>query len=127
MSASADKDLSSMPDLQADNSLAARVMRDLSQSFTSPVSLDELAARFFVTKYHLCRAFKAKYGISVVGFLRRKRIFLAKTYLQEGMSAASTAEKVGYSDYSTFFRAYKKELGCAPTAFVQNSKIGQDL
>ena len=127
MSAPFEADLITAPDSQEDKSLATRVMRYLSRCFTTPVSLDELAARFFVTKYHLCRAFKAKYGISVVSFLRKKRVLLAKTYLEQGLGAASVAEKVGYSDYSTFFRAYKKELGCAPTSITQNGGTGTEL
>ncbi len=127
MDSATEKNAKDVPPVRQDHSLAARVMCYLSESFTSPVSLDELAARFFVTKYHLCRAFKAKYGISVVSFLRRKRTALAKAYLEEGIGAASAAERVGYGDYSTFFRAYKKEFGCAPTAITQKNETEKDL
>lgn len=98
-----------------EDALGARVLRYLNMNLTAPITLESLAAQFFVSKFHLCRAFKARNGITVMEYLTRKRILLAKQWISEGDSASNVAYRVGFTDYSTFFRAYRKIMGCSPT------------
>lgn len=77
-------------------------------------SLDEIAKRFFISKYYLCRMFKKKNGVSVHTYINQKRIMLAKQYIDSGMSASAAADMVGYTDYSAFYRAYVKVVGDSP-------------
>jgi AraC-like DNA-binding protein len=100
--------------------LGARVIKYLNDNISSPVSLDELAKNFYVSKYYLCRAFKAHNGISIVGYLNSKRAMLAKEMIENGETAASAAYRVGFGDYSSFYRAYKKALGQSPKQTVQD-------
>ncbi len=78
------------------------------------LTLDEIAKTFFVSKFYLCRMFKSYSGISVHAYINRKRILLAKQYIDSGMSAGSAAEVVGYQDYSAFYRAYVNVMGVSP-------------
>ena len=95
--------------------LGVRVLRYLNANLTAPLTLDTLSSHFFVSKFHLCRAFKERNGITVMDYLTRKRILLAKQWIAEGDSASNVAYRVGFADYSTFFRAYRKIMGCSPT------------
>ena len=88
----------------------------MNSNFRKDVSLDRLARRFFVSKYHLCRAFKEYSGISVHAYVNHKRIIFAKSLIESGMTASGAAEKVGFGDYSAFYRAYVKILGKSPNA-----------
>lgn len=96
--------------------LGARVIRYLNENISRDVSLDSLAKRFFVSKYYLCRAFKSHNGISVHGYINKKRIMYAKQLIESGETASGAAYKVGFGDYSAFYRAYVKIVGKAPTA-----------
>ena len=96
--------------------LGARVIRYLNENITRDVSLDSLAKRFFVSKYYLCRAFKKHNGISVHGYINQKRVMYAKQLIESGETASGAAYKVGFGDYSAFYRAYVKLVGKAPTA-----------
>lgn len=98
-----------------DEPLGARALRYLNANLTAPTTLESLASHFFVSKFHLCRAFKERNGITVMEYLTRKRILLAKQWIAEGDSASNVAYRVGFADYSTFFRAYRKIMGCSPT------------
>lgn len=40
----------------------------------------------------------------------------------EGMSAAECARKVGYADYSSFYRAYRKVTGRSPSEDYEVSR-----
>ncbi len=95
--------------------LGARVARYLDDNIDRDVSLDSLARRFFVSKYYLCRAFKKYNGISVHSYINNKRVTCAKQLIESGESASSAAYKVGFGDYSSFYRAYVKIYGRSPT------------
>ena len=41
---------------------------------------------------------------------------LAKQLIEQGETASGAAYKVGFGDYSAFYRAYVKVVGKAPTA-----------
>ena len=94
--------------------LGEKVVRYLNENISADLSLDELAKRFSVSKFYLCRAFKAHNGVSVAGYISNKRIMLAKKMIDSGESASNAALRVGFGDYSSFYRAYKKTLGHSP-------------
>ena len=99
-----------------DGELGARVIKYLNENIYRNISLDTLARRFFVSKYYLCRAFKKHNGVSVHGYISHKRVMYAKQLIEQGETASGAAYKVGFGDYSAFYRAYVKILGKAPTA-----------
>ncbi len=99
-----------------DADLGARVIRYLNEHIEKDISLDRLAKRFFVSKYYLCRAFKRRNGISVHGYVNQKRVMYAKQLIESGETASRAAYRVGFGDYSAFYRAYVKIVGKSPTA-----------
>ncbi|MBQ4071614.1 MAG: helix-turn-helix domain-containing protein [Clostridia bacterium] len=101
--------------LRDDGELGARVIKYLNQNMDRDIPLDTLAKRFFVSKYYLCRAFKKHNGISVHGYINRKRIMYAKQLIEAGETASMAAYRVGFGDYSAFYRAYVKIVGKSPT------------
>ncbi len=98
-----------------DEELGVRVIKYLNEHIDKDVSLDKLSKRFFVSKYYLCRAFKKHNGISVHGYINQKRVMYAKQLIESGETASGAAYKVGFGDYSAFYRAYVKIVGTSPT------------
>ena len=96
--------------------LGARVAAYINSNIEKSISLERLARRFFVRKYHLCRAFKSYAGISPHAYINQKRIIHAKRLIDSGMTAAGAADRVGFGDYSAFYLAYTKIVGNSPTA-----------
>ena len=96
--------------------LGARVVAYLSENIYRNINLDYIAQRFFVSKYHLCRAFKKHNGIGVHNYINIKRVLFAKNLIDSGSTASAAADRVGFGDYSSFYRAYIRVLGKAPTA-----------
>lgn len=94
--------------------LGGRVVRYLNEHIDTSESLDDLAKRFLVSKFYLCRSFKEHNGISIHGYLTRKRVMIAKAKIEDGLSASSAAQAVGFGDYSAFFRAYRRIVGRSP-------------
>ena len=101
-----------------DRDLGSRVAKYLDVNIDRAISLDDLARRFFVSKFYLCRAFKKYNGISVHSYINNKRVMYAKQLIESGESASGAAYKVGFGDYSAFYRAYVKIFGKSPTLDV---------
>lgn len=80
-------------------------------------TLDELSARFYINKYHLCHSFKERYGITVKEFINTRRIAKAKMLIEEGHSITELCYLCGFNDYTTFYKTFKKFTGKTPSDF----------
>lgn len=87
----------------------------LSQNFTKDLSLQEIADVFHLSKDYCNRLFHDATGMTVMQYITYNRILLAKQLLANGTPAIEAAKSVGYSEYSSFYRAYKKVTGRPPS------------
>ena len=95
------------------------VIEYLNAHLKEELSLDALAKEFFISKYHLCRMFHQQTGASIFTYFNTKRIALAQQMLAQGESATSVAMQLGFRDYSTFYRTYKKQTGLSPVRKIR--------
>lgn len=102
-----------------DDTRAAEVLRYINQHFREPLLLDALARRFFTSKYHLLREFKQCTGTTIHRYQVERRIACAQTLMHRGSSPAQAASACGFSDYTSFYRAFKRMTGCSPLAYVE--------
>lgn len=92
----------------------AQILQYIRENLTGDVSADALAAKFYVSKYHLMRTFKAETGYSLHQYVSGKRLLYARELLDTGFSPSEACFRCGYQDYSAFARAYKKQFGVPP-------------
>lgn len=78
------------------------------------LSIDDLAARAYISKFYLMRKFKADTGYGIHQYIRSKRLLLARDLLKTDLPITAICEEVGFADYSTFSRAFKEMFKCAP-------------
>ena len=102
----------------AGDSKVVALLQYLNLHLTEELSIDQLAERFYISKYHMMRRFRQETGYSIHGYLTEKRLLLAQRLLAQGVSPSEAGERAGYQDYSTFSRAYKKHFGRGPSADV---------
>lgn len=89
------------------NNLVRQVITYINNNFTEKISLDELATKFYVSKYHLCHTFKNSTGYTITSFINNKRIMHTKILHQSGMSLSSACVNAGFSNYSSFYAAQR--------------------
>ncbi|MBQ8387794.1 MAG: helix-turn-helix transcriptional regulator [Clostridia bacterium] len=99
----------------------------LNRHLDEKITLEQTAKRFFISKYYLCHLFRKHTGVTVLAYLNSKRIALAQHLIASGEPPTEVAYRVGFQDYSTFFRAYKKETGRAPTEVASRSVRASDV
>lgn len=87
------------------------------------LSLDQLAAFFYVSKYHIAHIFKEHMGISLHQYVLKKRLQACKNGILSGIPLGSLFFQFGFHDYSSFYRAFKKEFGISPSAFKKEHSL----
>lgn len=98
------------------------VLSYINDHFSEDLTLDRLANKFFISKYHLSREFQRMVGTSVHRYIIQKRLVMAKQMLGRGMSSSDVYQQCGFGDYSNFFRAFKQEYQISPKDYVLGLK-----
>ncbi len=96
----------------------ADVIAYINEHISQALSLDEVSSRFFISKFHLIREFKSYTNKSVYQYIVAKRIIQAKLMMQSGMNPTDVYLKCGFREYSSFYKAFKKETDMSPQQYI---------
>jgi AraC-like DNA-binding protein len=107
------------PRTQTD-SVVYRVLGYINEHYHEDLSLDMLANKFFISKYHLSREFNRLVGTSVYRYIIQKRLVMAKQMMGNGIPSATVYQHCGFGDYSNFYRAFKAEYQISPREYVES-------
>lgn len=102
------------------NTMVAQVIDYINEYYWEPLSLDLLAERFFVSKYHLSHEFNRQMGTGIYQYIQKKRLLIARQLMLEGQKPSEVYAPCGFGDYASFFRAFKKIYGMSPRDYVQS-------
>ena len=101
--------------MQPKNDRILEVLRYLDDHLCEDLEIEDLADRFFVSKYHLMRLFHKETGSTIHSYLIQRRLLLARELIKKGLSATDACYRSGFRSYSSFTRAYSKNFGTTPT------------
>ncbi|SCY24810.1 AraC-type DNA-binding protein [Pseudobutyrivibrio sp. AR14] len=90
------------------------IIQYINENLTSDLSVDSLSEKFFLSRYYLMHTFKAETGYTIGNYITIKRLSLAQSYIDAGLSIVEASQQSGFGTYSTFLRAYKKTYGTSP-------------
>ena len=93
----------------------SNILTYVNEHFTEQITLDSLAELFFVSKDHLNRSFRKVTGTTVRDYLISKRVTYVQQLLINGIPASQASILAGFGDYTSFYRAYVKRTGHAPS------------
>lgn len=105
------------PEVNTD-SVVFRVLTYINEHYNEDLSLDFLANKFFISKYHLSREFNRLVGTSVYRYIIQKRLIMAKQMMSTGVPTSTVYQHCGFGDYSNFYRAFKTEYQMSPKEYV---------
>lgn len=78
------------------------------------ISIQSIADEFFRSRSQISRVFQQATGSSLWEYVTIKRLMAARAMLQRGESANAACTACGFSEYSSFYRAYKSYFGHSP-------------
>ena len=79
------------------------------------ICLDDIALHTARSKSSVCHSFEEKMKVSPKQYILQKRLALADRLMRDGVPPCEAAMRVGYENYSNFYRMYKKHFKESPT------------
>ena len=104
------------------DSTVYNILGYINEHYSENLTLDDLANKFFLSKYHLSREFQRLVGTSVHRYIVKKRLVMAKQMLSSGKPSSEVYQSCGFGDYSNFYRAFKAEYQISPKDYVLRLK-----
>lgn len=104
------------------NPLVESVLEYLNIHFKEDLSISSVAEKFNIDKSYLSHLFKEHTGVSLWTYVIYRRIQAFNTLLLQGGTAEENCYKVGFQNYSNFYRLYKKHMGISPSQLKKETK-----
>ena len=91
------------------------VISYINSNLSTDLTVDSLANSVYLSRYHFMRLFKEQTGTTIHSYIREKRLLYASRLIREGVPAVQAAQESGFSDYSTFSRAFRDCFNAKPS------------
>ena len=117
----------SITDFKDDNKLSLskkqakiveNVKNDLISDLESPITIDELASKYNISKTSLKNCFKEVYGKPIFKWRKEYKLdYACKLIEKDDLTISEISKIVGYSSPSKFTQAFKDYIGCTPSQY----------
>jgi len=102
-----------------------RALWFVERHFKRDVRLEEIAANAGVSRFHMTRAFGAATGLSLMRYLRGRRLTEAARALAGGApDILAVALDAGYNSHEAFTRAFRDQFGVTPEGLREQGSLG---
>ena len=96
----------------------------INENIALDITIEDICSAVNISKHYFCRQFKEYMGITVMKYILRTRITLAKIDLAKtNLSISEISEKNGFSSVSYFCRIFKETENCSPLQFRKRNII----
>lgn len=99
------------------------IIKYVNENYGSIKNIDEIAERFFVSKYHLCRVINRSLGVPLMTYLNTIKVKNAASMIADGrMKLTDIAIACGFNSSSYFSKVFRAEMGVSPTEYRKRMK-----
>lgn len=95
----------------------------IDQNINTPLNVDTICNKLFISKSHLHHLFMRHLKLTPQKYILSKKMTTAQRELRLGRKATDVCTDCGFTEYSTFFRAYKKYFGHSPSDEINTDII----
>lgn len=96
----------------------SNIIMYINENLNESITLDNLAERFFIDKYYLCKIFKKNTGYTLNQYINYKRLLLVRELHARGQSLLEASTNAGFNNYSHFYRMCIKQTGAPPKNII---------
>lgn len=116
---------------QRPRDIVKEAKRYVQENIAEPLTVERIAAKFFVSPDHLTRLFKKQQGQTLIDYIINQRMILAKTLIEKNeLTITMISAKVGYNNYSYFTKIFKRVYGESPREYqarISNRNRGERM
>lgn len=98
------------------NSIVQKSVLFISENIGEDLSINRISKHLNISESLLSHIFKDEMNISIHKYILKKRLITAFEKISSGCPATVAAAECGFSEYSNFYRQYKKAFGFPPSA-----------
>lgn len=107
------------------HTLYENLLQYIEDHLEEDLTLEQLAKNFYVSKYHIAHVFKEHLGLSIHQYITKKRLAMCRDAILSHTSISKAYLLYGFKDYSSFFRAFRKEFGLSPKEYKELHSISK--
>lgn len=108
------------------NKIISEVVDYIHKNLHTKILIKDIAHNLSLSESRLSHLFKEETGISILKFINKKRLMYSKELIRNGEHLGNVHTLCGFTDNTSFFRAFKKEYGITPKTYYKNYKLSQD-
>ncbi len=114
--------ISAEVDTCKENPILKKALEYIQENLTTHIDIEALCHELYISKSYLHKLFVKYLRISPKKYIVSKRLIMAQRAIRAGEKPTIIYSDCGFSDYSSFWRDYKKYFGIAPSE-EQNRSI----
>lgn len=87
------------------------------------ITAQDLADRAGFSLFHYYRLFHTYTGMPVMQYILQRRLLHAIYAVKNGEKRVNAALRYGFDTYAGFYRAFVREFGCTPSAYLKSKRV----
>ena len=104
------------------------VINYIHENYTKKISSATVSKRFNYDEAYFCRKFKTITGTTLMKYIKKLRLDMAKHLLDESNNSILNVSKTcGFTDVTYFSRCFKYEFGISPSEYLNTYKKRQKI
>ena len=107
-------DNSTKPESKA---LLDNILHYIENHLSEEISLKTVSIHFLVSQSTISQLFQKQMGVSFYKVVTQRRLIEAKNLIANNTPLKELPELCGFSDYSTFYKSFKKAFGISPKEY----------
>lgn len=105
-----------------EKSLYRSLVDYIEENLEKSLTLESLSEQFYVSKYHIAHIFKENAGLSIHQYITKKRLKACGEAIVGNGIIREVYLLYGFGDYSSFYRAFRKEYGISPKEYLETRR-----
>lgn len=95
--------------------LLSEALTFINENLFTLKSISEISRKLYITDGHLFEIFKSQLKITPKNYINSKRLHTARQEISMGAKPTEVYERVGFNDYTSFYRNYVRFFGHSPS------------